>query len=340
MNYELDEACRPYRGVFVVTDSTVDRLVMPLLADSEVLRDAKRLVIPAGEESKTTDSLIKIWEWLSAEGATRRSVLVCVGGGMITDLGGFAAATFKRGIAAIYLPTTLLAAVDASEGGKTGCNLGNLKNEVGCFAPPKAVILSALPFATLSRSEMLSGFGEMLKTGLIAARNIYDEVMRPDLLMNEREELIPLVEQCVAIKKRIVAKDPREEGLRKVLNFGHTVGHAFESLLLAEGRGVPHGIAVAHGLLAEMVVSHIMLGFPSAELYPYAEMLKDYYPRLDIDCSKTDELLRLMHHDKKNREADTINFTLLEQIGKPLYDIEVDTDTLRNALDIYRDLSL
>ncbi len=327
------------KSLFLLTDRNVATYVLPLLEGSEAVRHAERLIIDPGEESKSPATLIRIWEWLSEKGATRKSLMINLGGGMITDLGGFAAATFKRGMEFVNIPTTLLGAVDAASGGKTGCNLGGLKNEVGVFAPPADVVISSLPFATLPRQELLSGMGEMLKTGLIASAPLYRRMLRPSDFLENPVVLEPLVKDCVAIKTRITRQDPREAGLRKILNFGHTAGHALESLMLRRGEPVPHGIAVAHGLLVEMILSHMLLGFPSRELYPMAELLKDYFLGVRFSCKDTGTLLELMSHDKKNPDRKRISVTLLKDIGQPEWDHFPDTEEIATALDIYRDLT-
>lgn len=339
----IQETLRPYAGggIRVVTDRNVEEKVFPLWREAGLLADAPRLVLEPGEETKTPEGLVRIWKWLSETGTTRHSLLVAVGGGMVTDLAGFAAATFKRGIPAVYIPTTLLGAVDAAEGGKTGCNLGNLKNEVGAFASPISVIVTARPFATLPRPEILSGIGEMLKTGLIASPTLYRTLLSHGLqegFSGDLAWLEPLAAQCIDIKKEVTLKDPKEAGLRKILNFGHTAGHAFESLLLGRKRPVPHGIAVAHGILVELILSHTEKGLPSALLYPFAELLRNEFGALDSACRDTPELLALMGRDKKNTVAGHPDFTLLTDIGAPVTDCTPAPAAITNALDIYRDL--
>lgn len=300
---------------------------------------ATLITIPAGDDHKNLDSLARVWHTLSTTGATRRSLLVNVGGGMITDLGGFAAASFKRGIRFINVPTTLLGAVDAAVGGKTGVNFLHFKNEIGAFAPADAVIISTRFFATLPLSELLSGFAEMLKHGLISSEKAYRKLLGFDIAEADFDALLPLLEENVGVKRRVVELDPREQGLRKALNLGHTAGHAFESLAMERNSPVPHGFAVAHGLLVEMVLSHLLEGFPSAELHSYASLLREtYVPAPAISCDDYPRLLELMSHDKKNLSADAINFTLLASPGTPLIDRTADADTIRTALDLYRTL--
>lgn len=325
--------------VVVVTDQNVDNLVFPLLKDSKVLKNSPNVVIEPGEDHKNLASVEKIWGELEKSGATRNSLVVNVGGGLITDLGGFSAATFKRGIRYINFPTTLLGAVDAATGGKTGINFKGLKNEIGAFHQPEEVIISSLPLQTLPQRDLMSGYAEMIKTALIADKNLYLEIfdvakVRDDLSLLEKAML-----QCVKIKEDVVAKDPKEKGLRKILNFGHTAGHAFESLSFETGTDLTHGEAVAHGMLVELILSHLVLGFDSKEVYLYAnEILKPYYPKSGVACKNLTRILELMTHDKKNRNNSKVNFTLLKEVGVPEINQEPPVSEIQAALDIYCDI--
>ncbi|MDE5660883.1 MAG: 3-dehydroquinate synthase [Muribaculaceae bacterium] len=320
--------------VYILTDSNTKAI-----GDELNTFGAKMITIQPGDEHKDLHSLADIWGELSLSGATRRSLLINVGGGMITDIGGFAAASFKRGIRFINVPTTLLGAVDAAVGGKTGVNFLHFKNEIGAFAAADAVIISTRYFSTLSAAELRSGFAEMLKHGLISSADTYRRLLAFDIVDADLDALLPLLEENVGVKRRIVEIDPREQGLRKALNLGHTAGHAFESLAMERQAPVPHGFAVAHGLLVEMVIAHLLEGFPSAELQIFAALLREAYaPAPAITCDDYPRLLDLMSHDKKNVSADKINFTLLSEPGTPLIDRTADTDTIKTALDLYRTL--
>ncbi len=321
-------------GAYILTDVNTRRIGLELNTFG-----AEVITIGAGDENKNLTSLASVWQALSTTGATRKSLLINVGGGMITDLGGFAAATFKRGIRFVNVPTTLLGAVDAAVGGKTGINFMHFKNEVGAFSPAYTVIVSTRYFATLPVAELRSGFAEMLKHALISSAGSYRRLLDFDITRADLTALLPLLEENVEVKRRIVAEDPREQGIRRALNLGHTAGHAIESMALERNTPVPHGFAVAHGLLVEMIVSHLTEGFPSAELYPYADLLRRAYsPALPLSCSDYARVLELMSHDKKNASADAINFTLLSGPGVPLIDRVVSPDTIKAALDLYRDL--
>lgn len=300
---------------------------------------AQLIVVEPGDEHKTLKTAEKIWSALVDGGATRRSVVVNLGGGMITDLGGFAAATFKRGIRFLNVPTSLLGAVDAAVGGKTGFNFQGLKNEIGVFCEAEAVVISARFFATLPAEELMSGYAEMIKHALIADGEDYLRLISTDPLTLDADEMLELLRRSVEVKRRIVAEDPHEKGLRKALNLGHTAGHAFEELALEKNVPMAHGAAVAHGLLVEMILSHMRLGYPSAELHRYATWLREnYHPLTGLSCEDYPRLLALMAHDKKNEAAGAINFTLLESPGRVRINQIAGSQEITAAFDIYRDL--
>lgn len=322
-------------GLFVIADTNTARLVLPRI-DSEWLRQATPIVIPAGDEHKTLDTLASVWQALSDGGATRHSVVVNVGGGMVCDLGGFAAATFKRGIRFINIPTTLLAAVDAAVGGKTGINFNGLKNEIGAFAPANEVIISTCFLDTLPRQELRSGYAEMIKHAMLSGPQDFADVVSHEPSTDEPDHLLQLLETSVAVKQRIVEQDPTEQGLRRTLNLGHTVGHALESLALQQGRTVPHGYAVAWGLVTEAVLSHMLLQFPSSDLHRLGTYVREHYGTPGITCDDYPALLELMRHDKKSRQGE-INCTLLRHIGDPVIDNPITDDDIKTALDIMRD---
>lgn len=316
--------------VFTVADTNTAALMS--VAGAEVI------VIPPGDACKGLASVQTVWEALVRGGATRRSLVVNLGGGMVTDLGGFAAATFKRGIRFVNVPTTLLGAVDAAVGGKTGVNFMGLKNEIGAFREADAVVVSANFFGTLPPQELMSGYAEMVKHALIADAAEYGRLLAADPLAIRADEMLELLRRSIEVKRRIVAEDPCEKGIRKALNLGHTIGHAFEELAMEKGVPAEHGRAVAHGLLAEMVVAHMVLGFPSAELQRYAAWLRSHYRPMSVACGDYRRLFDLMAHDKKNSEIGAVNFSLLRKPGSVQTDCTADRDTITSALDIYRDL--
>lgn len=308
---EVVEELKPDR-LFVLVDDNTERLCLSLFRETGL--EVQAICIPHGDDAKNVESLALVWRALSDGGASRGSLLCCLGGGMVTDLGGFAAATFKRGIACINVPTTLLAMVDASVGGKTGINLESLKNEVGAFSVPDRVIIDTCWLATLDRENMLSGFAEMLKHSLLSDYGMLGELLNFDIVNPDLERLAGLIERSVAVKQRVVEADPREEGLRKALNLGHTIGHAVETWGLRHERAMLHGYAVAMGLVGELYLSHKLEGFPSGTLRQVTGFVKEHYGAFPPSCKEVDELIELMGHDKKNRGG-RINFTLLKDVG-------------------------
>ena len=276
----------------------------------------KELVLRTSEQTKSIETVTQIWDFLFAQEMTRRGLLIAIGGGVLTDLAGFAAATYKRGIDYITVPTTLLSMVDAASGGKTGFNYHGLKNSIGVFAPPVETLIWPGWLQTLPTEQVLSGFGEMLKTGLIESTDrLWDRLLQYDLDTMPIETLTPLIDSCVRAKDKIVAADPHETGLRKVLNFGHTFGHALEEISLGT---MPHGYAVVYGLIAELYLSVTKLGCPKEPLQQLTQLMLHYYGKPQCKCSDRAQLIALMQQDKKNEHAAEINCTLIQDIGSPV----------------------
>ena len=322
--------------LFVLTDETTLKLCWPLVSELPCLAEAQMITIGATDENKTLESLSHVWTELQRGGATRHSLMLNLGGGMVTDLGGFAASTFKRGIAYINVPTTLLSMVDASVGGKTGINIGGLKNEIGVFNCARSVILDTTFLRTLDYENLASGYAEMLKHGLISNVETWAELMRFDLQQADYELLRTMVAKSVAVKERIVDEDPLEHGIRKALNLGHTVGHAFESLAMAENRTVLHGYAVAWGLVCELYLSVRHTGFPKDKLWQTLQFVKENYGKFSFDCKQYDRLYELMTHDKKNT-AGVVNFTLLGEVGDIRINQTATREEIFDMLDFYRE---
>lgn len=320
--------------LFVLADEQTAQLCYPLVKDA--VGEAHLITIPAGDDNKHVDSLCHVWSELSSHGATRHSLLINVGGGMVTDLGGFAAATFKRGISCINVPTTLLAMVDAAVGGKTGINLHSLKNEVGAFYPAEAVVVSSQFLHTLDAPNLVSGFAEMLKHGLISTEKHWALLMNYDLSRPDFENLQPLIMESIRTKEQIVEQDPTEKHIRKALNFGHTLGHAFETLAMRRGTPVLHGYAVAWGVIGELYLSHLRDGFPTDKLRQTVSFIKEVYGTFTFTCKDYDELFALMQHDKKNRGTE-IHFTLLGGIGDIRIDRTATKEEIFEMLDFVRE---
>ena len=255
----------------------------------------------------------------------------------MTDLGGFAASTFKRGIRFINIPTTLLSAVDAAVGGKTGVNFRGLKNEIGVFNEADAVIISTCFFSTLPIAEVKSGFAEMLKHGLLKGAETYDRLLAYDFESRDYDHLLDLLRESVEVKADIVSQDPHERGIRRALNLGHTAGHAFESLAMSHKNPIPHGHAVAWGMVVELTLANMLCSFPSSRVQEYAKFILENYGAFHITCKDYDALLTLMRHDKKSENGE-MNFTLLSDVGEVKINCCASDDDVRAALDIYRDL--
>lgn len=328
-----------YDRIYVLTDTHTQDACFPLLGRVPALAGATQIVIEAGDIHKDIGQAMHIWNILSQTGASRASLLVNLGGGMVTDLGGFAAASFKRGIHTVNIPTTLMAAVDAAVGGKTGINFNGLKNEIGAFHMPDCVMIDCRFLRTLDRDNLLSGYAEILKHGLIGAAGLWAGALNFELTAKnlDVETLERIVRESVAVKSRIVAEDPYEKGIRKALNFGHTVGHACESLSFEKQRPLLHGHAVAAGLVSELFLSHKRCGFPAETMRQTIRFIKTYYPPFVFDCHDYEKLYECMTHDKKN-ENGIIRFTLLSDIGEVRTDQEADKKLTLESLDFYRDV--
>ena len=332
----------PHDKLFVLVDETTHQLCLPVIAGFDCMQEAQCIVIGATDTHKTLDTLSHVWAELQRMGATRHSLLINLGGGMVTDLGGFAASTFKRGLAYINIPTTLLSMVDASVGGKTGINFGGLKNEIGVFNNANSVILDTIFLKTMDQENILSGYAEMLKHGLISEEKMWAELLYFNLDHPDGQDNLEFLVQLgrmladsVAVKQRIVTEDPTEHGIRKALNLGHTAGHAFESLAL-ERKPILHGYAVAYGLVVELYLCCVKTGFPQDKMRQTVAFIKKHYGRMPITCDDYPKLIELMHHDKKNVGTD-INFTLLGGIGDIRINQTATEEDIKEALDFYRE---
>lgn len=321
--------------LFILTDSNTIDACFPLIKDA-IPDNIHVFTLEAGEEHKHIESVVKVWDFLNSNGADRKSVVLNLGGGVLCDLGGFAASTFKRGLDFIHIPTTLLSQVDASVGGKTGVNFKSYKNEVGAFSFPLKVIIDSCFMKTLSQDHILSGFGEMVKHAFIRDEKYFVELQNLNLEKDniDYSALLKLVQHSVKIKEEVVLADPMEGGLRKILNFGHTVGHAFESYFLKTDKELIHGVAVAYGMIIELYLSHSILGFPKEKLVSATEYLNKIYGRLDFGKDDYENLYGLMTHDKKNEDAQ-INFSLLKDIGVSEINQTAGKKEIFEAFDFY-----
>lgn len=326
--------------IFVLTDEVTREQCLPLVKDFFCLKGSQVITIGSTDVHKDLRSLAHVWQSLGEGGADRHSCLINLGGGMVTDLGGFAASTFKRGVDFINIPTTLLSMVDASVGGKTGINFNGLKNEVGVFNDSRYVILDTRFLRTLDDQNVRSGYAEMLKHGLISDEQTWSELLQFDLSHPDLTRLQAMVAKSVHVKEDVVKRDPHEKGIRKALNYGHTFGHAFESFSLQHHRKgeapILHGYAVAYGLVCELYLSVVKTGFPSDQMRQTVNFIRDNYGRFAITCDDYDELIALMRHDKKNTSG-VINFTLLDAIGDVLINQTASDEEIRESLDFFRE---
>lgn len=338
LNEDLDTAIQncAHDKLFILVDKHTRELCLPLISRLECLKNAYIITIGPEDIHKNLETLAHVWKELSDQGATRHSLMINLGGGMVTDLGGFAASTFKRGFQYINIPTTLLAMVDASVGGKTGINFNGLKNEIGVFSPAEYVLIDTEFLKSLDSHNLLSGYAEMLKHGIISTTEHWAELLNFDLNQIDYKALQQLVAHSVSIKEDIVAKDPFEKNIRKALNLGHTVGHAFESLALENNRPVLHGYAVAWGIICELYFSFIKVGFPKDKLRQTIQFIKENYGVLTFDCKQYDRLYEFMTHDKKN-SAGIINFTLMGEIGDIRINQSANKEEILEILDFYRE---
>lgn len=317
---DINELAAPYgSSVYLLMDTGSQRYCQSVLGKIKNLPDDHILVVGDGDDNKNPQTAVQIWEFLSSHGATRKSLLINLGGGMICDLGGFCASTFKRGIDFINIPTTVLAQVDASLGGKTGMNLGCLKNEVGVFSMAKAVLLNGEFLKTLDKENLLSGFAEMIKHALIHDASALDTLLAFDFNNPDYNKLLQLVAESVKIKEFFVEADPTEKGIRKALNFGHTYGHAYETFAMRHNKPVLHGYAVAWGMIKELQLSTELSTLEKDKAERIAQRIIELYGQPNAAESDKDELQELMTHDKKN-DGRGINFTLIPRVGE----VEVD----------------
>lgn len=312
----------------VIVDENTEQECWPfVLTTFEALSDAEVILLPSGEENKVMEVCFQVWEAFTNYNIQRNDLIINLGGGVVTDMGGFIASVYKRGLDFINIPTTLLSIVDASVGGKTGINLGAHKNQLGVFSAPELTVCDPAFLHTLDPKELLSGKAEMIKHGLIASASLFNE------LINDKNEIPSerLIEAAIQIKSDIVDKDFKENGERKKLNFGHTIGHAIEGYLLEKQVEITHGECVAWGMLVESYLSFELAGLSAEELEKIETVIREMYPKLPIEGSDFNHLLQLMRHDKKNK-GDKINFTLLNTIGKSTVDFQLEEEVIVNAL--------
>ena len=324
-----------FSKIFVLVDSqTHNHCLSSFLSRLEINQEIEIIEIENGEINKTIETCTGVWNALSELNADRKSLLINLGGGVVTDLGGFVASTFKRGIKFINIPTTLLAMVDASVGGKTGVDLGVLKNQIGVVSFSEMVLIDTNYLSTLPQNELRSGLAEMLKHGLIHDQKYWDKMS--NLSQYNQDDLNMLIYESVQIKKDVVTQDPNEDGLRKTLNFGHTLGHAIESYFLSEKEKTTllHGEAIAVGMILACYISNKQEGFPANKLEYIKSTMLNMYGKVEFKDSDYQSIIDLLKFDKKNTHGN-INFVLLEDIGKTKIDCIVENSLILDAFNYY-----
>jgi len=321
--------------IFILVDTNTKKDCLPIFLEEIQNSNTFEIIeIPAGEIYKNLDTCLTIWNSLSTLGADRKSILINLGGGVVTDMGGFVASTFKRGIKFINIPTTLLSMVDASVGGKPGIDLGILKNQIGLFSNPEMVMIDSAYLKTVSDKEIRSGLAEIIKYGFTFDQSIWSEIKQLEEI--DFKVIDKLIYLSVEIKNNVVLVDPKEENIRKSLNFGHTIGHAIESYFLDNEDKITmtHGEAIAVGMIIELYFSSKLFDFPMHYTEELKSFVNRFYGKYDINESDFTPIIDLMQFDKKNING-KVNFVLLDKIEHCKLDIQVDSELLIKGLKYY-----
>lgn len=326
-----------FSKIFILVDENTHEYCLPiLLGNLETEISFEILEVEPGEEMKNIQTVTQLWEILTEMQADRKALIINVGGGVITDMGGFTASTYKRGIQFINIPTTLLSMCDASIGGKTGIDLMHYKNMVGTFSFPEQIFVYPQFLETLPYKELRSGFAEMLKHGLIGDKLHWDNLIQLQKL--DVMGILPHIQTSMDIKQQVVDLDFHERNVRKTLNFGHTIGHAIESLCLEKENPILHGEAVALGMICETHLSYLENLISKDESEIIIENIQKYYSFIDLNEFKDEDIFRLLLNDKKNAD-EKINFSLISEIGSCIFDHQCTTENIRKSLNYYRNLS-
>ena len=325
-----------FSSTFVLVDENTEKFCLELFIKKSGIKSFNKIIISSGEENKNIDTCISIWGQLNSFKADRKSLLINLGGGVLTDIGGFAASTYLRGIEFINVPTTLLGMVDAAHGGKTGIDFKLLKNQIGVFNEPLEVLLDSEYLKTLSKEEFINGYAEVVKHSLLTDK--------PDLTFNSLVKLDLfkdsdyIINSYSSVKNEIVKSDKYESSIRKVLNLGHTIGHAVESYSHISDKVVDlkHGQAIVIGIITELYISHKKFNFPLKDVVTVKEHLKNYFSLIQLEEDDIMNIYDLMVYDKKN-EGSKINFVLLKEIGKPVIDQIVNKDLFKESFEFYNE---
>ena len=324
---------KQYSSYFYLVDENTNLHCLPIIEDALGL-PAEKIKISSGEQYKNIFTCTDIWQFLLRKAADRNALLINLGGGVIGDMGGFCAATYKRGIDFVQIPTTLLSMVDASVGGKLGIDFGNVKNSVGVFRHPAATCIYDGFLKTLPFNELRSGFAEIIKHALITDKNYWEEIKKIEKLNAENIDWQRIIKKSTELKTFVVEQDPEENGLRKILNFGHTIGHALESLSLETEYPLLHGEAVAIGMLCEAFYSNKLHSLSDAELKEITDLIVILFPYRPLDFFNAEKFKTLLMNDKKNRGG--VSFSLLNGIGDAVFDAQVSKELIFEGLEFYR----
>ena len=324
-----------YSTLFIITDEVVERLWLPKL-QQQLPKPSTSIALPAGEQSKNIDNVERIWSSMSKAGCDRKSLVLILGGGVIGDIGAFAASTYMRGVPFVHIPTTLLAQVDSSIGGKTGFDFDDLKNLIGTFAQPEAVVVDTDTLSTLPKREFTAGFAEMLKHGLVYDASYFEKLAQKPPTEYDIRELTDLITRSIHIKTDIVQSDEKESGERKLINFGHTVGHAVEALSWESSHPLLHGEAVAIGMVVETALSCRKGLLKRSDEQRIIEAIQSAGLPIQVPHVSLKDLREKMNSDKKNEQG-IILLTLLEDIGKATYNQTVAepllVETIKNHME-------
>lgn len=326
-----------YPRIVLIDDENTHKYCLPILEKHLDTSNFLIITVPEGELNKNIETAQLIWKTMMDNGIGRRDLCINLGGGVIGDMGGFAASTYKRGIDFIQIPTTLLSQVDASIGGKLGIDFNEVKNSVGVFENPKAVFVDAIFHQTLPKGEIRSGFAEIVKHSLIENKAQWERIQNIENL--DKVDWVSFLAPSLKIKQRIVEIDPFEAGLRKALNFGHTIGHAVESDLLETSNRLLHGEAIAIGMICESYIAHKVTNLSKIHLQAITDFFIRIYGKIHLNRNSYPKLLQLMRKDKKN-EKDEINFTLLEYPGKAIINQTCNEVLIMESLDYYRNITV
>ncbi|MEA3503610.1 MAG: 3-dehydroquinate synthase [Bacteroidota bacterium] len=318
--------------VFVFVDENTKKYCLPFFKRNADF-NFSLISVDSGEENKNIATCSDLWQELLKNGCDRKSLVINLSGGVLSDMGGFVASTFMRGIPFINIPTTLLSMVDASVGGKTGVDFHNIKNIIGVFSNPLAVFVDPRFLKTLDKENLLSGFAEMLKHGVIADKFYLETLLKINHVFSlSLDEWRKHIYTSIKIKRAVIIADPSEKGVRKILNFGHTVGHAIETVSINKGVALSHGHAMALGMIAELYLSSQYFNYNKSLFSPFRDRVLSLYPKQKLLQLAKHDILELMLYDKKN-ESGEMRFVLIKQFGEADYNINIDNQKVAEALD-------